>query len=110
MPTPAEAFGLIELRAGRIIRADPNPKARQPAYTLSIDFGPLGIRQSSAQLCALYSPEDLVGRLIVAACNLGTRNIAGVESQVLVLGVPDEQNRVVLLSVERDVPLGVQVF
>lgn len=106
----AEAFGIVDLRVGRILRAERNPKARKPAYKLWIDFGDLGEKTSSAQLTELYEPENLVGRLVIAATNLGTRNIAGFPSEVLVLGVPDPEGRVVLLAVERDVPLGGRVF
>ncbi|HZB27641.1 MAG TPA: hypothetical protein VE282_03685, partial [Gemmatimonadales bacterium] len=84
---PADAFAALDLRLGRIIRAEPNERARRPSYKLWIDFGPLGQKTSNAQLRALYRAEDLVGRLIVAAMNLGTRNIAGFMSEVLVLGV-----------------------
>jgi tRNA-binding protein len=108
--TGLEAFETLDLRVGRVVRAEPNAKARKPAYCLWIDFGPLGQRQSSAQLAALYTPDTLVGRQVIAAMNLGTRRIAGFESQVLVLGLPDEEGRVVLLTPERDVPEGGGVF
>lgn len=110
MSDPVEAFRTLDLRVGRIVRAEPNHGARKPAYKLWIDFGPLGEKRSSAQLADLYSPTGLVGRLIVAAVNLGSRTIAGFNSEVLVLGLPDEQGRVVLLAVERDVPLGGRVY
>lgn len=104
------AFQTLDLRVGRIVRAEPHERARKPAYKLWIDFGPLGERTSSAQLHALYQPVDLLGRLVVAAINLGTRSIAGFPSEVLVLGLPDAAGQVVLLSVERDVPLGGRVY
>jgi tRNA-binding protein len=107
---PLEAFETLDLRVGRIVRAEPNERARQPAYKLWIDFGPLGERSSSAQVRARYSADELVGRLVIAAVNLGTRNIAGFASEVLVLGLPDEQGEVVLLAAERDVPLGGRVY
>ena len=107
---PLDAFGTLDLRVGRILRAEPNERARKPAYKLWIDFGPLGAKTSSAQLRALYRPEELVGRLVVAGVNLGTRNIAGFQSEVLVLGLPSEAGEVVLLAVERDVPLGGRVY
>jgi tRNA-binding protein len=110
MTDPIEAFQRLDLRVGRIQRAEPNEKAKKPAYKLWIDFGPLGVKQSSAQVTDLYTPADLAGRLVIAAVNLGTRNIAGFASAVLVLGVPDERGRVVLLAVERDVPLGNRVY
>ena len=108
--TGTEAFGVLELRVGRILRAEPNERARKPSYRLWIDFGPEGERRSSAQIAALYSTDELVGRLVIAAMNLGTRNIAGFESEVLVLGLPDAKGRVVLLRAERDVPLGGRVY
>jgi len=93
-----------------VIRAEPNERARNPSYKLWIDFGPLGEKRSSAQLRALYTPDELVGRLVVAAVNLGERNIAGFVSEVLVLGLPSDAGEVVLLGVEREVPLGGRVY
>jgi tRNA-binding protein len=107
---PVQAFQTLDLRVGCVTRVEPNAKARKPAYQIWIDFGPLGVKRSSAQLTDLYRAEELLGRLVVAAVNLGTRNIAGVPSEVLVLGLPDEEGRVVLLGVEREVPLGGRVF
>ena len=104
------AFATLDLRVGRVTRAEPNPGARKPAYCLWVDFGPLGERTSSAQLTDLYTAEDLVGRQVIAAVNLGSRRIAGFTSDVLVLGLPDESGRVVLLEPERLVPLGGRVF
>lgn len=108
--TGLEAFETLELRVGRVVRAEVNERARKPSCKLWIDFGPLGEKTSSAQVRALYRPEELVGRLVVAAVNLGSRNIAGFASEVLVLGVPGDRNEVVLLGVERDVPLGGRVY
>lgn len=107
---PKDAFRTLELRIGRIVKVEQHSAARKPAYVLAIDFGTAGVKTSSAQLTELYRPEDLVGRLVVAATNLGVRRIAGVDSEVLVLGVPDESGRVVLLTLERDAPLGGRVF
>jgi len=107
---PVAAFQTLDLRVGRVLRVEPNEKARKPAYKLWIDFGPLGEKRSSAQLVDLYRPEELVGRLVVAAVNLGARVIAGFTSEVLVLGLPDEAGQVVLLAAERDVPLGGRVY
>lgn len=104
------AFQTLDMRVGRVLRVELNEKARKPAYKLWIDFGPLGERRSSAQLVDLYRPEELAGRLVVAAVNLGTRVIAGFSSEVLVLGLPDEHGRVVLMGVEREVPLGGRVY
>jgi tRNA-binding protein len=107
---PVDAFETLDLRVGRVIRAEPNDRARKPSYKLWIDFGPLGEKRSSAQLRALYTPDELVGRLVIAAVNLGERNIAGFASEVLVLGLPSEAGEVVLLGVEREVPLGGRVY
>ena len=109
-PDPVAAFAALDLRVGRVTRAEPNVGARKPSAKLWIDFGPLGAKTSSAQLVALYRPEDLVGRLVVAAVNLGVRRIAGFASEVLVLGLPDAEGNVVLLQPERDVPLGGRVY
>ncbi len=108
--TPLEALETLDLRVGRILRAEPNARARKPSYKLWIDFGPMGEKTSSAQLIARYEAEHLIGRLVVAAVNLGGRNIAGFQSEVLVLGVPDGSGETVLLAVERDVPLGERVY
>ncbi len=107
---PADAFAVLDLRVGRIVRAETNARARKPSYKLWIDFGPLGQRTSSAQLTARYSADDLRGRLVIAAVNLGERNVAGFMSQVLVLGVPDAEGETILLSVEREAPPGGRVY
>jgi tRNA-binding protein len=106
----ADAFAALDVRVGRIIRAELNAKARKPAYKLWIDFGPLGERRSSAQLTELYEAEELAGRLVLAAMNLGARSIAGFESEVLVLGVPDAEGHVVLITPDSDVPLGGRMY
>lgn len=108
--TPLEAFGLLDLRVGRIVRAEANAAARKPAYKLWIDFGPLGVKTSSAQLTDLYTTDSLVDRPVIAAVDLGERKIAGFTSEVLVLGLPDAKGNVVLLEPERDVPLGGRVY
>jgi tRNA-binding protein len=107
---PIEAFETLDLRVGRVLRAEVNARARKPAYRLWIDFGPLGEKTSSAQLRPRYAAEELVGRLVIAAVNLGARNIAGFTSEVLVLGLPDAEGEVILLAVEREVPLGGRVY
>lgn len=110
MLTP-EQFAAIEMRIGRIVRAEQFPRARKPAYKLWIDFGlSLGIKQSSAQITERYTPEALVGRLVVAVTNLSPKRIADFVSEVLVLGVPDAHGSVVLLTPDAEVPLGAQVF
>lgn len=107
--TTAERFFEVEMRVGRVVAAEPLAKAKKPAYRLRIDFGEHGLRHSSAQITDLYAPDELVGRLVVAVTNLPPRRIAGFVSEVLVLGVPDEQGRVTLLEPERDVPVGGRV-
>jgi tRNA-binding protein len=107
---PIEAFALLDLRVGRVVRCEPSAGARKPAYRLWIDFGSSGVKQSSAQLTALYRPESLLGRLVIAAVNLGTKTINDFASEVLVLGLPDAEGRVVLLAPEREVPLGGRVY
>ena len=98
------------MRIGRVVEAEPFPEARKPAYKLRIDFGPLGTRRSSAQLTVHYRPEDLVGKLVVAVTNFPARQIGPVRSEVLVLGVPDQDGAVVLLEPTHAVPLGGRVF
>lgn len=111
MMSPLEALEVLDVRVGRVVRAEPNEKARKPALKVWVDFGgELGVKTSSAQIAALYAPEELVGRMVVAAVNLGARSVAGFVSEVLLLGVPDEEGRVVLLGVEREVPVGGRVY
>ncbi len=104
-------FERVDIRTGRIVRAEPFPKARRPAIKLWIDFGPaLGEKKSSAQLTTHYVPESLVGRQVVAVVNFPPRQIADFMSEVLVLGVPDADGAVVLLAPDRDVPDGGRMF
>ena len=104
-------FQRIEMRVGRILSADLLPEARKPAYKLRIDFGPeVGIKQSSAQLTALYTRENLVGRLVIGVVNFPPRRIAGFNSEVLVLGASDANGAVVLLQPEREVAPGARIF
>jgi tRNA-binding protein len=99
-------FERIELRVGTILSASNNQKARKPAYVLEIDLGPLGIKTSSAQITALYRSAELIGRQVLCLCNFAPKSIAGVHSQVLVTGVYDAENRVVLASFEHPLANG----
>jgi tRNA-binding protein len=103
-------FERVDMRVGRVLDAEPFPEARKPAYKLRIDFGPLGVLRSSAQLTVHYGPEDLRGKLVIAVVNFPARQIGPVRSEVLVLGVPDPDGAVVLLEPSVDVPLGGRVF
>ena len=103
-------FERVDMRVGRVLEAEPFPEARKPAYKLRIDFGPLGVRRSSAQLTVHYQPEELRGKLVIAVVNFPARQIGAVRSEVLLLGVPDPDGAVVLLEPSVDVPLGGRVF
>ena len=108
---PYQAFQILEMRVGRIMRAEVNARAKKPAYKLWIDFGSeIGTKTSSAQIVANYSIEDLQQRLVICATNLGTRNIAGFPSEVLTMGMDDEKGNVVLLQPAKDVPLGARIY
>jgi tRNA-binding protein len=104
-------FERVDIRAGRIVQADPFPEARKPAYKLTIDFGPkIGVKRSSAQLTALYRREELIGRVVLAVVNFPPRQIGPFMSEVLTLGVPDAHGHVVLVRPDTDVPLGGKLF
>ena len=104
-------FERVDIRVGRIVRAEPFPEARKPAYRLQIDFGPaIGVRKSSAQLTARYRAADLEGRRVLAVINFPPRQIGPFMSEVLTLGVPDEHGHVVLVVPDSDVPLGGKLF
>ena len=106
-----EDFLKVDIRAGRVLRAEPYPEARKPAYKLWIDFGPgIGERESSAQITAHYTVEDLPGRMVLAVVNFPPRQIGRFMSEVLVLGLPDDDGEVVLLAPERDVAPGARMF
>ena len=104
-------FERVDIRVGRIVRAEPFPEARKPAFRLQIDFGPeIGVKKSSAQLTARYRLEDLEGRRILAVVNFPPRQIGPFMSEVLTLGVPDADGHVVLVVPDQDVPLGGRLF
>lgn len=104
-------FEKVDIRVGRIIAAEEFPEARKPAYKLTIDFGAgIGTRRSSAQLTRHYRCDQLPGRLVVAVLNFPPRQIGPFMSEVLTLGVPDEAGAVVLLTPDKDVPVGGRMF
>ncbi len=105
-----EDFDRVEMRVGTIVEAQEFPRARKPSYRLVVDFGAAGRKPSSAQLTALYSPADLLGKQVVAVVNFPPKNIAGFSSECLVLGVLRSEGEVVLLTTERPVPDGLRVF
>jgi tRNA-binding protein len=104
-------FARVDIRVGRISRAEPFPEARKPAYRLWVDFGPeIGEKRSSAQITKHYRLEDLVGRQVLAVVNFPPRQIGPVLSEVLVLGLPDAEGAVVLIGPDQEVPLGGKLF
>ena len=102
-------FLKVEIRTGTVLEARLNEKARKPAYVLTLDFGPCGIKTSSAQLTKHYQPEDLVGMQVVAVLNFPAKRIAGVKSEVLILGAMSDADDVVLLTPTQTVGNGVRV-
>jgi tRNA-binding protein len=106
-----EDFDGLDVRVGTVVDAQPFAEARKPSIRLWIDFGaPLGIKRSSAQLTVHYKPDLLIGRQVLAVTNFPPRRIAGFESEVLTLGVPDEDGAVVLLKPDFKVPDGGRMF
>lgn len=104
-------FQRVDVRVGRIVEVLDFPEARKPAYKLRIDFGdPIGVRKSSAQATKHYTKDQLLNRLVVAVVNFPPKQIGPYMSEVLTLGVPDGDGGVVLLTPERDVPVGGRMF
>lgn len=104
-------FAKLDIRVGRITRAEPFPEARKPALKLWVDFGgDLGEKRSSAQITRHYTPETLIGRQVLAVVNFPPRQIGKVLSEVLVLGVPDADGEVVLIGPDHAVPDGGRLF
>ena len=104
-------FMKVELRVGRIVAAEVFKEARKPAYKLQVDFGPeLGIRKSSAQITALYQPEALVGRLVVAVVNFPKKQIGPLMSECLVTGFHNADGDVALCVPDKEVPLGTRLL
>ena len=119
-PTPADApapeagfddFMKLDIRVGRVVRAEPFPEARKPALKLWVDYGPgVGVKRSSAQITVHYAPEALVGRQVMGVVNFPPRQIGPFMSEALVLGVPDAEGAVVLIGPGQDVPEGARLF
>jgi tRNA-binding protein len=104
-------FQKVDIRVGRVVEVLDFPEARKPAYKLRIDFGTeLGVKRSSAQVTKYYSKEQLINRLVVAVVNFPPKQIGPFMSEVLTLGVPDPDGAVVLLTADRDVPIGGRMF
>ena len=101
-----EEFERVGLRAGTIRKVESYPEARKPAYKVWVDFGPLGVRQSSAQISVLYSPEELIGRQVICATGLGSKRVAGFKSEILITGFAREDGAIVLSRPDRAVPDG----
>lgn len=108
---PYAEFEAVEVRSGTVVKVELFPQARKPAYKVWVDFGPeFGIKQTSAQVTVHYTPESLMGRQVVGVLNLGSKNIGGFMSEFLLVGFPDENNAVCLLTVDPKVPNGKKMF
>ena len=104
-------FMKVDIRIGRIVKAEPFPEARKPAYKLTIDLGEaIGVKKSSAQITVHYTLDELVGRKVAAVVNFPPRQIGPFMSEVLTLGVPDAEGEVMLLGPERPVPIGGRLY
>lgn len=102
-------FSKLDIRVGTITKAENLKKAKKPAYHLYIDFGKMGIKQSSAQITENYKIEDLIGRQVAAVVNFPPKRIAGINSEVLVLGASDDDEHVVLLELQKELPNGAKI-
>jgi len=104
-------FEKVDIRVGEIVKVDDFPEARKPAYKLTIDFGTeIGIKRSSAQITKHYSKESLIGKLVMGVVNFPPKQIGPFVSEILTLGLPDENGDVVLLSPTKEVPKGGKMF
>ena len=106
-----EDFRKVDIRVGTVLSVKNNEKARQPALVLEVDFGGnIGVKSSSAKITHYYNSDNLVGKQIIAVCNFPTKNIAGVESEVLVLGAMEEDEKVVLVHPSKKVANGLEII
>ena len=104
-------FEKVDIRVGKVIEVEDFPEARKPSYKLEIDFGEeIGLKKSSAQLVSNYTKEELIDRFILAVVNFPPRQIGSVMSEVLVVGVPDENGECILIKPDSDVPLGGKLY
>jgi tRNA-binding protein len=104
-----EDFERVELRVGVILTVEDFPRARKPSYRLTIDFGPLGVKRSSAALRPFYSKEELLGRQVICVANFPAKRIADFDSEVLTLGVMEHGGRIVLLQPDRPAEIGARI-
>lgn len=105
-----DEFERVDIRSGTLVKAERFERAKKPAYKVWVDFGPeLGIKQSSAQVTVNYTLESLVGRQVAGVVNLGTKNIAGFESQFLLLGFEDDKGAISLIKPDPKVPNGMKL-
>lgn len=106
-----EEFEKVDLRSGTIVKAEIFPRTKKPAYKVWVDFGgEIGIKQTSAQVTVHYTPESLIGRQVMGCMNLGDKNIAGFTSEFLLVGFPDNEGAVCLITVDPKVPNGKKMF
>ena len=106
-----EDFRKVQIRVGTVLSLRNNEKARQPALVLEVDFGKnIGVKTSSAKITHYYNPENLIGKQIIAVCNFPTKNIAGIISEVLILGTIETDGKVVLLHPSQKVENGLEVY
>jgi tRNA-binding protein len=114
MSTPQITFDdflKVDIRVGVIVHAEPFPEARKPAIKLRVDFGPeIGEKKSSAQIAKHYAPDKLIGKRVLAVVNFPPRQIGPFMSEVLTLGVPDEEGAVVLIAPDLETPIGGRLF